>query len=106
MTDYNNPLGTSSTSLSRSGGAPVFSAFSIIAVIAALLALFVVKGAGLGFLLAIAAIIFGLLGMAVAFLPSRRGGIMSFIAVGAGLLAVIVAIVRLVGGNNGGNVGY
>lgn len=106
MTDYNNPLSTGSGPLVRSGGAPVFSAFSIIAVIAALLALFVVHGPGLGFLLAIAAIVFGLLGMVVAFLPSRRGGIMSFIAVGAGLLAVIVAIVRLVGGSHGGPTAY
>jgi hypothetical protein len=91
--------------LGRTGGAPVFSAFSIIAVLAAVGALFV-NGGGLTLLLAIVAIIFGLLGMVVAFLPSRRGGIMSFIAVGVGLLAVIIAIVRLVGGHSGSTGAY
>ena len=103
MTDYNNPLGTSP--LVRSGGSPVFSAFSILAVVCALFALFNVVGAGLSFFLAIAAIGFGLLGMIVALLPSRRGGIVSFLAAGLGLLGVVIAIFRLLG-SHPANSGY
>lgn len=98
MTNYNAPMTSDPLpGPALGGGAPVFSAFSILAVIMAVLAIFNVVGAGLGFFLAIGAIIFGVLGMLVALLPSRRGGIVSFFAIGAGVLAVLIAIIRLVG---------
>ena len=100
MTNYNAPLGGGSLPV-RSGGAPVFSAFSIIAIICAVAAMFVNSGL-LTLLLAAGAVIFGLLGLAVAFLPSRRGGIMSFFAIGVGLIAVIIAVIRLIS-HAGGN---
>lgn len=96
MTDYNNPGVGSPLPVRTGGAAPVFSAFSIIGVILALITFVVTPG--LAFFAAIGAIIFGLLGMFVAFLPSRRGGILSFIAVGIGLLAVVIALFRLLAG--------
>ncbi|MDB5325804.1 MAG: hypothetical protein JWM57_1373 [Phycisphaerales bacterium] len=96
MTNYNSPVGDPLPAR-VGGGAPAFSAVSILAVICAFLALFNVLGSGLGFILAIAAVILGGIGMLAAILPGTRGGIISFIAIGAGLLAVVIALFRLLG---------
>lgn len=98
MTNYNAPYaGDPLPSGPIRGSGPTFSAVSILAVICAFLALFNVLGAALGFVLAIAAVILGGIGMLAAILPGTRGGIVSFIAAGAGVLAIIVAVFRLLG---------
>jgi hypothetical protein len=73
---------------------PAFSIPSIIAIIAAVMSFFV--GAGLGFILAIVAIVAGLIGLALAMAPSVRGGIISFVSIGAGLLGIIAAVLKLI----------
>lgn len=69
-----------------------YSIASIIAIVAAIATFFV--GAGAQFLLAIIAIIFGVIGTILALSPKTRGGIASIIAVGIALIAVVVAILR------------
>lgn len=71
-----------------------FSAFSIAAVICAVLSF--VSGGWLGLLFAVLAIVAGGLGVMMALAPSVRGGLMSMFAALAGCLGIIVAIVRLV----------
>lgn len=69
-----------------------FSIPSIIAIIAALASFPV--GALFGFLLAIVAVIFGLIGMALSFSPRVRGGVVSVLGVMAGMLGVLAAVVK------------
>jgi len=71
-----------------------FSLPSLIALVAAIL-IFVVGNGFLVFLLAGVAIIFGILGIILSLAPSVRGGIVSFLGIGAGLIGVIMAIVKL-----------
>lgn len=71
-----------------------FSLVSILAIVAAIASFFV--GAGLGFFLAIAAIVLGAIGAIMAIMPGVRGGIMSVFAVLAGVIGIVAAIVRLV----------
>ena len=71
-----------------------FSLPSLIALVAAIL-IFVVGNGFLVFLLAGVAIIFGLLGIILSLAPSVRGGIVSFLGIGAGLIGVIMAMVKL-----------
>ncbi|MBX3739480.1 MAG: hypothetical protein KF712_00710 [Akkermansiaceae bacterium] len=66
----------------------------MIALVAAIL-IFVVGNGFLVFLLAGVAIIFGLLGIILSLAPSVRGGIVSFLGIGAGLIGVIMAMVKL-----------
>lgn len=73
-----------------------FSLPSIVALVAALLIFFVVKNGFLIFLLAGIAIVFGLLGIVLALSPKVRGGIVSIIGIGAGLIGVIMAAVKLI----------
>lgn len=77
------------------GNRATFSIPSIIAVICAVLSFF---DTGFGFVFAILAIIFGVIGALIAVSPSRRGGIMSIIAVVLGILAAIVSILGLIFG--------
>ena len=86
------PLTRGSGGLDRGGAS--FSIPSIIAVVSAITSFFV--GSGLGFVLAIAAIIFGAIGALLALSPARRGGIVSIFSIGAGVLAVIASILRLI----------
>ena len=51
-------------------------------------------GALLGFILALAALVFGGIGILLAFSSRIRGGIISTLAVMAGLMGVIAAIVK------------
>ena len=71
-----------------------FSLPSIIALIAAISIFVVNNGFGV-FLLAGIAIVFGLLGLVLSLAPSVRGGIVSFLGIGAGLIGVIIAVVKL-----------
>lgn len=72
-----------------------FSIPSIIAVICAVLSFF---DTGFGFVFAILAIIFGVVGALVALSPARRGGIMSIIAVALGIIAAIVSLLGFIFG--------
>lgn len=72
---------------------PEYSLPSILAIVAAIASFFF--GAGLGFLLAVAAIILGAIGMLLAASPSIRGGIISIMSILAGLLGIIVAVFKL-----------
>lgn len=69
-----------------------FSIPSIIA-IAAAVASFPV-GAFFGFILAIIAVIFGAIGFFLSLAPSVRGGIVSVLAVFAGMLGILAAVVK------------
>ncbi len=72
-----------------------FSIPSLISLISSLLIIFVVQnGVGI-FLLAGVAIVFGILGLVLSLSPKVRGGIVSFLSIGAGLIGVIIAIVKL-----------
>ncbi|RYD35015.1 MAG: hypothetical protein EOP87_08115 [Verrucomicrobiaceae bacterium] len=71
-----------------------FSLPSLVALVAAIL-IFVVNNGFLVFLLAGVAIIFGVLGIVLSLAPSVRGGIVSFLGIGAGLIGVIMAVVKL-----------
>jgi len=74
---------------------PAFSVPAILAVICALLSF--KFGAMLGMLLAILAIVLGLIGFALALSPRTRGGIVSVISIIAGLIGIIAAIFKLIG---------
>jgi hypothetical protein len=69
-----------------------FSIPSIIAIIAAIASFMV--GAFWGFLLAMIALFFGAIGFILAFSSRVRGGMVSMLAVVAGVLGVIAAIVK------------
>lgn len=72
---------------------PEYSLPSLLAIIAAIASFFF--GAGIGFLLAVAAIVLGVIGMLLAASPTIRGGIISIFSVGAGLLGIIAAVLKL-----------
>ena len=72
---------------------PAFSIPSLLAVAAAFGSF--ATGAFLGTLLAIAAIILGLVGALLALSPRVRGGMISVISIGAGLLGIIAAVFKL-----------
>lgn len=69
-----------------------FSIPSIIAIVAAIASFF--QGATFGLLLAIAAIIFGIIGVLLSLSVKKRGGIVSFASVAAGLIGIIAAIIK------------
>ena len=71
-----------------------FSIPSMLAVAAAIGSF--MTGAFLGTLLAIAAIVLGLLGAVLAMSPRVRGGMMSIVAIGAGLIGIVAAVFKLV----------
>jgi hypothetical protein len=74
--------------------AAAFSIASILAIVAALGSFMV--GAGWGLLLAIAAIILGVIGIVVALLPGVRGGILSSFSVLVGVIGIAGAILRII----------
>lgn len=78
-----------------SQASPTFSVPSLISLGASILILFVVKGGFAIFLLAGVAIIFGLIGLVLSLSPKVRGGFTSFIGIGAGLIGLIIAVVKL-----------
>lgn len=71
-----------------------FSIFSILALICAIASF--ATGAGLGFLLAGLAILFGIIGTAMSLSPRTRGGILSILAIIAGVAGILAAVVKLV----------
>ena len=76
---------------------PAFSVPSILAAITAFVSF--KAGAIFGLLLAIVAIVLGLLGLFLALSPRVRGGMISVISVVAGLIGIIAAAFKLLGGN-------
>lgn len=71
-----------------------FSIPSIIALLAAIGSF--MNGAILGMVLAVVAIVFGILGVVLSLAPSRRGGIISTFGIGAGVIGIIAAVVKAV----------
>ena len=69
-----------------------FSIPSIIAIVAALVSF--MTGAFLGFVFAMVAVVFGALGVLLSFSSRVRGGIVSILAVMAGVLGLIAAVVK------------
>jgi uncharacterized membrane protein len=78
----------------RSDVNPAFSLPSILAVVAAVVSF--KAGAFLGTLLAIAAIVLGLLGAVLAISPRVRGGMISLLSIVAGVIGIIAAVFKLV----------
>jgi hypothetical protein len=70
-----------------------FSIPSILAIVCAFASFFF--GAGLGMILAIAAIVLGGIGLVAAFSPSVRGGVTSIVAIAAGVIGILAAFIRL-----------
>ena len=73
---------------------PAFSIPSMLAIAAAIGSF--MTGAFLGTLLAIAAIVLGLIGALLAMSPRVRGGMMSIVAIGAGLVGIVAAVFKLI----------
>ena len=69
-----------------------FSIPSIIGIICAIASF--PTGALIGFILALAALVFGAIGILLAFSSRTRGGVISSIAVLAGVIGVIAAVVK------------
>ena len=73
---------------------PQFSIPSIIAVVAAIASFFV--SAGTGLILAIVAIISGIIGFLLALAPSVRGGLTSMFSLVLAAIGIIAAIIKAV----------
>lgn len=71
-----------------------FSIPSFIAIGAAILSF--MTGAFWGLILAIVAIIFGLLGVVLSFSPRVRGGMVSVFSLGAGILGIVAAVIKAI----------
>lgn len=71
-----------------------FSVPSIISVVAAIGSF--TTGAFFGLVLAIIAIIFGLIGVLMALSPAKRGGIASTFGVAAGAIGIIAAVIKAI----------
>lgn len=69
-----------------------FSVASILAVVAAIASFF--QGATFGLLLAIAAIVLGVIGLLFSLSVKKRGGIVSVVSVAAGLIGIVAAIIK------------
>ena len=72
-----------------------FSIPSIIALVAAVLSF--ATGAILGLILALVAIFFGLIGVAMSFSSRRRGGVVSTFSLLAGFVGIVAAVIKAVG---------
>ena len=73
---------------------PHFSLPSLIAIGAAIGSYFL--GAFGGFILALIAIAFGLLGVLLSMAPSVRGGFISILSLIAGAIGILVAIIKVI----------
>ena len=73
---------------------PEFSLPAIVAVVAAIASFFF--GAALGFILAVVAIVAGLIGVLLALSPRVRGGMVSILSILAGAIGIIAAMFKLV----------
>ena len=76
---------------------PSFSIPSILSIAAAIFSFG--RGFTFGLILAILAIVLGIIGLLLALLPQRRGGIVSVISIVLGLIGIIVAVFKLLGGD-------
>jgi len=76
-------------------GRAKFSIPSIIAIVAAILSF--TTGAFWGFVLAIVAIFFGLIGFFLSFSSRTRGGVVSSFSMLAGFVGVVAAVIKAVG---------
>ena len=76
------------------GRGPAFSIPSIIAIVSAIGSFMV--GAFLGTMLAIIAIVAGLLGLILALSPATRGGIISVLGIVGGILGIVAALFKFV----------
>ena len=72
----------------------VFSIASILSLAAAIGSF--MTGAIFGLVLAIVAIFFGVIGVLMSFAESRRGGIISILAVVGGVLGIVAAVIKAV----------
>jgi hypothetical protein len=73
---------------------PHFSIPSIVALAAAIASFFVAPG--LQFILALVAIVFGVIGLILSFSPSIRGGIISTFSLVVAAIGIVVAIIRAI----------
>ena len=71
------------------------ASYSIPAIIAVICVLLIFFTEGFDFGWAIGAVVFGLLGAVLALSPAKRGGILSILAIAAGLIAAIVSIIQV-----------
>lgn len=71
-----------------------FSIPSILAIVAAIVSLMVTAGWGL--FLALAAVVLGVIGFALAMSPRVRGGVVSVLSMIAGGAGVVIALLRLI----------
>lgn len=71
-----------------------FSIASIISVVAAIWSFF--QGAIGGLVLAIIAIVFGLIGVLLSLSPAKRGGVISTFSIGAGVIGIIAAVIKAI----------
>ena len=72
----------------------VFSIASILSIAAAIGSF--MTGAVLGLVLAVLAIVLGLIGVLLSFSASRRGGIISILAVLGGFIGIIAAVIKAI----------
>ena len=70
------------------------AAYSIPAIIAVVCVVLIFFTDGFDVLLAIGAILFGLVGAVIAISPAKRGGILSILSIVAGLIAAVVSIIQ------------
>jgi hypothetical protein len=71
-----------------------FSIPSVIAVLAAFGSF--MNGAILGMILAVVAILFGILGVVLSLAPAKRGGVISVFGIGAGVIGILAAVIKAV----------
>ena len=71
---------------------PHFSLPSLLAIGCAIASLFV--GALGGFILALIAIFFGVIGFLISFSPSVRGGVVSIFSMLVGAVAIVIAVIK------------
>ena len=71
---------------------PHFSIPSVIAIVAAIASFFVSPSSG--FLLAMVAIGFGVIGLLLSFAPSVRGGVVSMLSMILACMGIVVAIIK------------
>lgn len=78
--------------MSNSSREASFSLPSILAIVAAIGSFF--TGAALQLLLALAAIVLGVLGVTLSLSPAKCGGMTSILSIVLGVIAIVVALIR------------
>jgi hypothetical protein len=90
-----NPPAVRYSAMMRDPYAPHRSLASILAIIAAIASFWVHSGI-LGFILAIVAIVLGVIGFLIAWIPGRRGGLLSLLAMLLGVIGAFCGILKAV----------